>query len=721
MRVPAVLITVLFSLSACGPRTYVKADDAALGRVVVYRNGVAFYERRASLDGDTLTLRVPADRVDDFLKSLTVADARTGQPLPVAFPSPGMSDGTGEVTMTVRLPPGPGRREVVLTYVTEAPAWKPSYRVVIDDAGRVTLEGWAIVDNTSGEDWHAVRVGVGSSSALAFRYDLHSVRLVHRDILKTQDRFVVAPPMGGSTYRTDGPGEQLVEEIADADLPREHVAAATVPADALAQLSKRHSRGNKGKVSAGEVATRSAAPPAAMHGDGAGTLGSVPAPSVDTRRQLAQQDRIRAMAESLRRRGETVVIEGFADATDADPRASSLQRAHTLRNQLIKEGVPPAQLQVASRGVVPGQKAGVRLVAQPQQQQSVSNAPGKDAVATKDDGEPVGESHFESTTPMSVGRGTSAMVAILKDKAPGEIVYLYDSESERGDKRYAFRAVLFKNPTGSTLETGPVTVYGRARFVGEGLTEAIPPHATAVVPFALDRQVVVERQGDEGDRIAKLITLQRGILTCEMQHRKTTKLRITNRLQEPTTMLVRHTTPRGWTISAAPSESEQYGTARLYRVKLAAGETKTIQIDESTPMQKTLDLRSPDGLTMVRTFLESSDRTPAFGAQTAKLVKLQREIADTEEAIESLRQRGDEYRLRMDELHGQIVSLGVTKTGGPLTAHLQAKMKEISEKVQRNTLDVVTAQEKLMLARVGFQDTLAELTLEPATSSVARN
>ena len=42
----------------------------------------------------------------------------------------------------------------------------------------------------------------------------------------------------------------------------------------------------------------------------------------------------------------------------------------------------------------------------------------------------------------------------------------------------------------------------------------------------------------------------------------------------------------------------------------------------------------------------------------------------------------------MDELHGQIVTLGLTRTGGPLTAHLQAKMKEISEKVQRNTLEV---------------------------------
>ena len=73
------------ALAACGPRhaSYVKVDNVALGRVVVYRNGVAFYERRATVKGGVLTVSVPRERVDDFLKSLTVVDAFTRKPLPV--------------------------------------------------------------------------------------------------------------------------------------------------------------------------------------------------------------------------------------------------------------------------------------------------------------------------------------------------------------------------------------------------------------------------------------------------------------------------------------------------------------------------------------------------------------------------------------------------------------------------------------------------------------
>jgi outer membrane protein OmpA-like peptidoglycan-associated protein/phosphoribosyl-dephospho-CoA transferase len=697
----ALLAGVCGLLPACGRSSYVSTDDAALGRVVVYRNGVAYYERRASIEGDALRLSVPADKIDDFLKSLTVADAKTGKPLPVSFPGAGTpASGSGTVDMTVTLPPaadGSKIRDVVLTYVTESPAWKPSYRVVLDPAGKVGLEGWAIVDNTSGEDWNAVKVGVGSSSALAFRYDLKSVRTVHRDMLQTEERFAVAPPTGGSLFKNTA-GEHVIDQLAAEDLPTEADEQETTLAyaDAPDTYSAEEAMPTAGRAMAAKSVV--AAAPRAPQREKA---------KQDVSRRAESANKVRALAQSLRQRGDTLVIEGFAEPGEPDPQMRAVERANVLRNQLIKEGVPPAQVEAQGRGVVAGQKAGVRLVAAatpPATGADKAGAPGADA-------SPVGESHFESSTPMSVLRGTSAMVAILDDAAEGEIVYLFDPESDRGDGRFAFRSVLFRNPTDSTLESGPVTVYGQSRFIGEGLTEAIPPHSTAVVPFALDRQVVVERTGDEGDHIARLMTVQRGVLTCEVSHRRTTKLNVTNRQTTAATVLLRHTTTRGWTITKSPQEAEQYGQSRLYRVQLAAGETKTVEIEETTPMTRTLDLRTPDGLSMVKAYLSDPERSPGFAKQMEHLLKLNREMVDGEEAIVNLRQRGDEFRLRMDELHGQIVSLGLTKTGGSLTSHLQAKMRQISEKVQQNTLEIVQRQEKLMLARVAFQDGIAELTL----------
>jgi hypothetical protein len=321
---------------------------------------------------------------------------------------------------------------------------------------------------------------------------------------------------------------------------------------------------------------------------------------------------------------------------------------------------------------------------------------------------------------MTVGKGTSAMVSIVRSKAAGEVVYLYDGESAHGDDKFAFRAVRFKNPTTSTLEAGPLTVYGSGRFIGEGLTDPIPPGATAVVPYALDRQVVVQKDDSVGDRMDRLVKLVRGVLTAEVQHVRTTKLKVTNRLAEPATVLVRHTVQPGWTVGKAPKETERFGDARLYAVKLEAGQTQEVVIEESTPLQRTVDLRAPEGLDLVRAWLQvpSTDKTVA--AQMQQILALHGEMAKQEETIDHLRERQAEFRSRATELQEQIFSLKLVRTAGSLMAHLQTKMKDTSEQVQKATVNIVDAQEKLMLARVKFQDALAELTLEKQAAQAVK-
>ena len=173
-----------------------------LSRVVIYRNGVAYFERSATVEGDTLQLAVPAEQVDDFLRSLTVIVTPTpGQPRATSptSTSGARQGGTGLIDMKIGLS-GAATHRLKLSYVTESPSWKPSYRLVMDKPGKVDVQGWAVVDNTSGEDWNRIKLGVGSSSAMSFRYDLHTVRTVERETLRSNDLFAQAPPVGGATY-----------------------------------------------------------------------------------------------------------------------------------------------------------------------------------------------------------------------------------------------------------------------------------------------------------------------------------------------------------------------------------------------------------------------------------------------------------------------------------------------------------------------------------------
>src|SRR5450755_4396622 len=96
------------TLVACGGamKPVVAHPDApaTLGRVVIYRNGVAYFERTARVPGDTLTLSVPADKVDDFLKSLDVVDTKTGESASVAYPTEPKAESNGLVDMEIQLP-----------------------------------------------------------------------------------------------------------------------------------------------------------------------------------------------------------------------------------------------------------------------------------------------------------------------------------------------------------------------------------------------------------------------------------------------------------------------------------------------------------------------------------------------------------------------------------------------------------------------------------------
>src|SRR5262245_47005552 len=212
--IPFGFLGVICSLGCGSTTTFVKSDTA-LGRVVVYRNGVAYFERTAHVDDDTLHIAVPGDKIDDFLKSLTVVDARTGEPTPVSYPTNRVY-GDQLAQMEIKLG-GPAPHDVKLTYVTGGPSWKSSYRIGLGESGKVTLQAWAIIDNTSGEDWQSVRLGVGSSSALSFRFDLQSVRMVQRDTLQADSLFAMAPPTGGATYGNEG-GQHVLGELSDSTL-----------------------------------------------------------------------------------------------------------------------------------------------------------------------------------------------------------------------------------------------------------------------------------------------------------------------------------------------------------------------------------------------------------------------------------------------------------------------------------------------------------------------
>jgi hypothetical protein len=663
--------------------------NAALGKVVVYRNGVAYFERYAKLESGKLKLRVPGERLDDLLKSLTVVDARTGQPVPVSFPT--VERLGDEVEIAIQLPER-APQELKLSYVTESPTWKPSYRLKLSSKGPSQLEAWAVVDNVSGEDWRDVAVGVGSTSALSFRFDLHSVRFVERETLSDGQMLGLAPPTGGSPYSVAGKEVQVLANVSLDELN----GTPTPEPVAMAELE------------AGDVAS------------GAGRGAGAPAAAPPARkmaypksaRQRPLDDSLAGVATRARQSKEKIRVEGYALGSDKDPASESLKRANQIRDRLVQNGLPAEQIEVVDTGrAAQGDAVRIVALANERKPELPSQAPPTPGKAAAD--EPLGSAFFLSDKPLTVEKGRSALVSMLSREVKASPVYYFDPISSRGSDKFAFRAALLENPSEHTLDAGPFTVYADGQFLGEGMSDPIPAHSRAFIPFALDRTLLVENEPGARQEIERLITIQRGVVTAEARSIRSTKLTLVNRGTTPAVTYVRHLSAPNHTLTAPSSGFEKLRGAYLFPVTVPAGSSLALTIEESTPIEKTVDVRSPEGVAELGLYLKTAKNLPEdLKQKLADVLQRHRELAELDERLTTIATQVEMYRARVDELNSQLVSLRKVPQAAELSRNLAKKMAEISDQLQKATLHAASIEGERLTHRVALEDRLAELTLE---------
>ena len=65
---------------------------------------------------------------------------------------------------------GAGQRQLRVSYISEVPVWKSTYRLVFprEADGTATMQGWAVVDNTVGADWENVQLALVAGAPQSF-------------------------------------------------------------------------------------------------------------------------------------------------------------------------------------------------------------------------------------------------------------------------------------------------------------------------------------------------------------------------------------------------------------------------------------------------------------------------------------------------------------------------------------------------------------------------
>jgi hypothetical protein len=128
---------------------------------------------------------------------------------------------------------GDGKRRVRVGYVSEAPLWKISYRLLVGGAKgqgesgadeKPYLQGWALVENTTDDDWNGVQLSLVSGRPVSFIQDLYQPLYLPRP--------VVPPDVVASPYPQVAEG--AIEEK-DKNAPAAEALASRSAAKALAR------------------------------------------------------------------------------------------------------------------------------------------------------------------------------------------------------------------------------------------------------------------------------------------------------------------------------------------------------------------------------------------------------------------------------------------------------------------------------------------------------
>ncbi|HZY30150.1 MAG TPA: hypothetical protein VFF86_00770, partial [Candidatus Methylomirabilis sp.] len=151
---------------------------------------------------------------------------------------------------------GKGRRRVRVGYIVETPVWKTSYRLALSETKPPYLQGWAIVENTTDEDWNGIKLSLVSGRPISFRMDLYEPLYVKRPVVvselyeslrpqvheqamaepramarRQEERAKAAPPMKAFGAMMPSPAPPISEAASDLEL-QEGVSSAALAMEA---------------------------------------------------------------------------------------------------------------------------------------------------------------------------------------------------------------------------------------------------------------------------------------------------------------------------------------------------------------------------------------------------------------------------------------------------------------------------------------------------------
>jgi hypothetical protein len=526
---------------------------------------------------------------------------------------------------------GTTEREVMVSYISEVPVWKTTYRLVLPTGGKPVLQGWAVVDNTIGEDWNNVELSLVAGAPQSFIQPL------------SQPLYAQRPTIG--LARVGGSSPQLHQEtMSEGRSERSGNAGGRVmdqqggviPGVTVTAVDRSGRRWTTVSDAQGRYAFGGLTPGLYRIEFTLGGFKQLKLENVSIDGTSVIQDTMMQIGQL----SETVTVTGSSSRIDVSSSRS------TSANAPIRLGgagggatggivgglaaVPPSPAAApipVDRAMVEERLAGMQAAAQ---------------------GQNLGDLfEYRVDGAVTIRKNQSALVPIVRADVGIERVSLWN---ERAGGPRPLRSVWLTNSSGMTLDAGSFTVLEGSTFAGEGLVDSIKPGEKRLLSYAVDLGVQIDaRRGDDQQRVSR-IRINRGVAIQQSEQTSRRVYSLRNNDTTARTVIVEHPIRPGWTLVKGAVPVETSLSAYRFAVQVEPKGVATLEVAERHPLDTNYSvsqLSDQQIAVFVRGSREDAQLAQALvpiQAKKAEIASIESEIAHRQD--EANRIAEDQRRLR---------------------------------------------------------------------------
>jgi hypothetical protein len=438
---------------------------------------------------------------------------------------------------------GTGERPLFVSYVSEVPIWKSTYRLVLSAKGKPLLQGWAVVDNTIGEDWRDVELSLVAGAPQSFIQNISQPYYGRRAVVPMPSAVLLAPQTHQASLG-DGAGtvRGTVRDRSGSVIP-----GATVRLLGSSGVVASAVSGSDGRY---EVTA-----PAGVYSLRVELPGFSPRVFENWRVPSGtpvQQD----VTMDVGSVGETVTVSAESGSRFRSGRAG---------------GVPGGTI----GGVVGGMPEAPPPPPAPMPRDVFEQARNLDPQAAAASLGDLFE--YRIKEPITLRKNQSALVPIVSAEIEAEKVSLWNRSSGSGRP---LRAVWLTNATGLTLDGGSMTLIDGDAFAGEGLLEPLKAGEKRLLSYAADLGVMVDARRQAADGRIFRLRARDGIMTQDTEERVTWTYKARNENATPTTLIIEHRMQPGWKLAEGQTPVESTVDTQRFRVVLPPAKETVFEVRE---------------------------------------------------------------------------------------------------------------------------------------------